>query len=276
MHSIRLLAVSAAALTLISPLAVSAQDAEEAQATEQAQQPPEPPEDDSAEREALARQVFETGRTYFGRAEYERAAEAFREAYRLSGRAELLVNIARSLEALGRNEEAIEALEQAIEEDEALRSLAEPRLNRLRAQLRQSQGAAEADAEGGRDETDERPAAAGPGALFWGGVASAGAGVVLVAVSIGAGVASNDIYGDLEQSCPGRVCSPDRQDDIHRGHSLAVASTTTLVIGGAAAAAGVIMMLLDPGIAAQSEEPASAVEVTAGPGAVGVGLRARF
>jgi hypothetical protein len=199
--------------------------------------------------------------------------EAFREAYRLSGRAVLLVNVARALEALGRDEEAIATLEQALAEDESLESLAAPRLNRLRAQ---AQRRGRASDEPPPSEPDTRPAESSEGAVFWAGVVTSSVGAALLAVSIGTGVASNDIYGDLQQSCPGGVCAPERQADIDRGQSLAIASTATLAIGGAAAAAGVVMMLLDLASSETAVESGPGVEVTGGPGAAGVGLRARF
>ena len=89
------------------------------------------------EDEQLARQLFETGRGYFERAQYGRAAEAFGEAYRLSGRPPLLVNQARALESMGRNEEAVAILDQALTElpqDSPLRPQAESRRARLELQ----------------------------------------------------------------------------------------------------------------------------------------------
>lgn len=268
---VRIRVLGVVVLILAGAFDVGPASAQEEAASVQAQ---EEPEARDGEQEALARQVFEAGRAYFGRAEYERAAESFQEAYRLSGRAVLLVNVARAFEALGRDAEAIELLVRAIEEDEEVRPVAEPRLTRLRAQVESDE---EADAaappeqpgvEGARvAEVDE-----GLGALFWIGVVTAGVGAALLAVSIGTGIASNDIHGELEQSCPERICSPDRQDEIDRGHSLAVASTVTLALGGATAAAGLVLILLET----LSGESPSVVEVTGGPGELGLGLRAGF
>src|SRR5690606_34723814 len=92
--------------------------------------------DGQARDDEMARTLFETGRAYFERAKYDEAAESFGEAYRLSGRAPLLVNQARALEAGGRFAEAIEVLETFLEvesEDITAREGVNTVLKRLRA-----------------------------------------------------------------------------------------------------------------------------------------------
>jgi tetratricopeptide (TPR) repeat protein len=229
----------------------------------------------------LARHFFETGRTYFSRAQYEEAAEAFAEAYRLSGRAALLVNQARALEASGDLPGAIVALERATEEldpDDDVYPTIAPRLERLRAQQAQAEAqAAEGSAEEGTGEgaevtvapvqPPEEPAAdSGPGTLFWVGLGTASLGGVLLVTSLATGLAAHGVYGDLEDACPGDVCPPDRAGDIDRGNALSAVSTALLFIGVAAAAVGVTLILLDGG--SDEEEPAVALRV--GPGSLRV------
>jgi len=65
-----------------------------------------------------ARDYFERGRTAFEEADYESALVYFRHAYRLSNRNELQYNIGVAADRLQREEEALEAFEQYLEESE--------------------------------------------------------------------------------------------------------------------------------------------------------------
>jgi len=226
----------------------------------------------------MARHFFETGRTYFSRAQYSEAAEAFAEAYRLSGRAALLLNQARALEAAGDLSGAIASLERAeaeLDHDSELYPTIAPKLERLRAQ--QAQQALEAPDEP-TDETDdprdevvapppeEVAEDGGPGTLFWVGIGTASLGGALLVASLATGIAAHGIYGDLEESCPGDVCPPDRAGDIDRGNALSTASTALLFIGVAAAAVGVTLMILDGG--SEEEDSSATARLRIGPGSV--------
>lgn len=57
-----------------------------------------------------AREIYRNGATLYSEGNYEEAIVAFEEAYRLSGRHELLINVANAQERLGEIEAAIEAL----------------------------------------------------------------------------------------------------------------------------------------------------------------------
>lgn len=226
--------------------------------------------------EELARQLFETGRAYFERAQYEEAVEAFAEAYRLSGRPQLLVNEARALEALGRHDEAVEALERAMVElpaDSPLRPQVEQRLMRLRAQTdregpSEDEDGADREAEADDEERPER------GLMFWSGVGGVSLGGAALVVSLGTGVAGHNIAEDLAEACPGGVCLPDREDDAERGKALSATSTAMLVIGLSASVTGLVLLLLDDDEEAAPDD--GGVEVTGGPGMLGAGLRLRF
>jgi len=232
----------------------------------------------------LARHFFETGRTYFDRAQYGEAAEAFAEAYRLSGRPALLVNQARALESHGDIPGAIAALEQAereLEQDSELYPSIAPRLQRLRAQATQEgQDAAEQAAEAERaaaaaaasEEANNPPPAdedstGGPGTLFWVGVGTAGVGAAALIASLATGIAAHGVYGDLEAACPGDVCPPEYAGDIDRGSALSTASTALLFIGAIAAGAGVTLMLLDGG-GDEDDATAPTAALRVGPGSV--------
>jgi tetratricopeptide (TPR) repeat protein len=68
--------------------------------------------------DAAAREYFERGRSAFEQADYESALVYFRHAYRLSHRRELQYNIGVAADRLQREEEALEAFELYLEENE--------------------------------------------------------------------------------------------------------------------------------------------------------------
>jgi len=68
--------------------------------------------------DAAAREYFNAGRAAFDQADYESALTYFWHAYRTSGRAALLYNIAVAADRLQRDEEALEAFEQYLDRAE--------------------------------------------------------------------------------------------------------------------------------------------------------------
>ncbi len=229
--------------------------------------------------DALARRLFETGRAYFERAEYEEAAESFAEAYRLSGRPSLLVNLARSQEELGQRDEAIESLTLAVEvlpADDPMHPIVVGRLERLQAE--QERAAAEAESEEAQvlveEATLDDDEGADPNVMWWTGVGAISLAGASFVVALGAGTASHRIHQDLEANCPTDVCLPEFEADKDRGQALSSTATAFVVIGAAASVSGLILMLLARD--RDEAEPASALEVVAGPGQVGGGLRLRF
>ncbi|MFW6023773.1 MAG: tetratricopeptide repeat protein [Myxococcota bacterium] len=247
----------------------------------------------------MARTLFETGRAYFERAQYDEAAAAFAKAYRLSGRHRLLVNQARALDSSGRVEEAIEALERFLEaapEDEPVRGTVQPMLRRLRAAAaRRAEGGdgdaptrEPADEEGASEppQPDGREAGAPGGesaaggaqvgrtATWWAGIGALSLAGAAAVVAVGTGVASHRTHGSLEEDCPTDVCPPELEGDIRRGRKLGVASTVLTFVGVGAAATGALLLML--GRHGGEEAPESKVQATGGPGQVGAGLRVTF
>ena len=86
--------------------------------------------------DAAAREYFERGRSAFERADYESALVYFRHAYRLSHRRELQYNIGVAADRLQREEEALEAFELYLEENE--NAAREPEVQERIIALRQS------------------------------------------------------------------------------------------------------------------------------------------
>ena len=86
--------------------------------------------------DAAAREYFERGRSAFEQADYESALVYFRHAYRLSHRRELQYNIGVAADRLQREEEALEAFELYLEENE--NAAREPEVQERIIALRQS------------------------------------------------------------------------------------------------------------------------------------------
>lgn len=69
-------------------------------------------QDNKAEtQDARAKRLYEVGAEFYDAGRYEAAIEAFEEAYKLSGRHPLLMNISSAYEKLGNLDKALEALE---------------------------------------------------------------------------------------------------------------------------------------------------------------------
>ncbi len=62
--------------------------------------------------EDLAKRLFNEGTVHYARGEYELAIERFRAAYLVTPKPDLLYDIGRALEKMGRNEDAAEVYEQ--------------------------------------------------------------------------------------------------------------------------------------------------------------------
>lgn len=142
-----------------------------------------------------ARVVFQAGREAYARGDYESALEAFRQAYEMSNRPELLFNIGQTADRLRRDREARDAFDAYLENvpDAANRVEVEARLRVLREDI-------------ARDDALRAQAASSPSEpplveqwWFWTliGVAVAGAGV-----GIGFAVGSRE---ELAPPTPGDV-----------------------------------------------------------------------
>src|SRR5690242_3331516 len=67
------------------------------------------------DRDTLARRAYQQGTEAFDNGDFETALRRFEEAYELSQRAELLYNIAQSLDRMRRDEETLAALRRYLE-----------------------------------------------------------------------------------------------------------------------------------------------------------------
>lgn len=165
--------------TLFVATAVSAQDA--------------PP---SAGHDEEARALFDAARVAYRDGRFEAARDYFQRSYELSGRAELLYNIASAEDRLRDDAAALATFEAylAAIPDAPNRTEVEGRIAALRIAV-----ASSTPAEAPPHETPSAPASGGPTVI----VSFVTGGLALVAggLAIGFWVAANDQYGGLERGC---------------------------------------------------------------------------
>lgn len=230
--------------------------------------------------DALARSFFESGRAYFDRAEYDEAARAFAEAYRLSHRPALLLNQARALDEADRTEEAIAILEQAEREipqtETQLHEEVDQRLTRLRLELERQRARQAAEVPVPAAEVPETvvvPEPDEPNTSLIVGLVSGGSGVAMLAVALGTGLAANGVQDRLDSNCPNDVCPAEYADDVTHGQRLARTSTAMTFLG--VGALGVAIPFMIRGLR-HGDEDEPRVALTGGPGQIGSGVRVRF
>lgn len=195
-----------------------------------------------SEDDERARAHFVAGEAYFEDQRYDDAAREFKEAYELSGRPEMLVNLSRAHERAGSSAEAIGDLELLLARhpQTSYRAEAEVRLANLRAahpELLKPQQTGPAE-----PRVAPQPAPGPASRKLWpprlptlimGGAAVGGA---LAAVATG--WAAHAKHEDLEQRCQDG-CPDEIAADKERGQRLARASTgmtfAAIALGGATA-----------------------------------------
>lgn len=232
--------------------------------------------------DALARNHFEAGRAYFERARYEDAAREFQEAWELSPRPSLLLNLARAYESGGHPDQAIEALTRWTEvapSTDPMRAEVDARLGRLRAEAAARAAAATSN------PPPTAPVVASPAvddapaertSLFWIGTGAVGLAGASGAILLVTGLRASAIHDDLEEVCmPADACPASRGDDITRGERLARTSTAFTVIGLSAAAGGAVLMILGRD-GSDDDEPSVLVVPEATTTSVGLRAFGRF
>lgn len=229
--------------------------------------------------ETQAREAFERGRIHYDNGDFPRAASAFEEAYRLSGRDGLLYNLYLSYRDANNQEKAAESLRAYLTKVEVIenRPQLEARLKALDEGIAQRKAREALEAEE-RDrqarEQAERDAAAKQTAAtpapvaqpeenkkWWlPGVAVAAGGAALMLGSIGTGVVANSKASDLEDKCPTKKnCDPSLKSTADSGKTMAVV-TDALLFGGVAVVVvgGVLLLLQRPKKAAAKQDTAKA------------------
>jgi tetratricopeptide (TPR) repeat protein len=209
---------------------------------------------------------FEAGVSYYEQERFDEAAREFREAFQLSGRPEMLINIARALEHAGQIHQAVLSLELLLERypKTSYRAEAETELARLRPLDVQGSEAAAPPSEPAAVQPVAAPAPAEPAPAepslqpaadereaprFWPprlptlivGTSALAVGIA----SLGVGLRAHGLYGDLEGRCDGGVCAPAQRDDRDRGQRLARTSTGLSFAALALGSATAVLWVLD-------------------------------
>ena len=223
----------------------------------------------AASPENQAREAFERGRIHYDNGDFARAAAAFEEAYKLSGREGLLYNLYLSYRDANQQEKAAEALRQYLAKVEVIENRAqlESRLKALDAGIAQRKAAeakeAEDRAHAAQRHAEQEQALAAQRAAHDAQTAAPvdekkkwwltpvivmGAGGALMVGSLATGLISTSKANDLEEQCPsGKNCDPALKSEADSGRTLAVV-TDVLLFGGLATAAvgGVLLLLKKP------------------------------
>jgi tetratricopeptide (TPR) repeat protein len=226
--------------------------------------------------EQQARTAFERGRIHYDNGEFDAAAAAFEEAYRLSGREGLLYNIYLAYRDASAEEQAAEALRSFLAHVEVIENRAqlESRLKALDEGIRQKQ-AEQAEAqrleEQRRNEEQHRlattvvapSAEAAPKPRWWlVPVSVMGAGGALALGSVVTGVMAQNNANQLEDNCHAGQCDERFRSTADSGHALAV-TTDVLLFGGLATVAvgGALLYFKRPREAAPAPEPRTSAAV---------------
>lgn len=211
--------------------------------------------------DARAFELFTNGRDLYNEGRYDQAVMAFEEAYRLSNRHELLLNIANAHERNGKIEEALSALAryQAFATSEE-RDQIERRKSMLEKKLTEQgtspqpqpvpQPQPQPVAPAPTPEPTPQPAppksSSGGGQLVIGatlaglGVVSIGAGTALGVVSAGAKKRAAEQCVDFEGA---RICPGGAQKDLSTHRATALGADIAFATGIALAATGVLLVV---------------------------------
>jgi tetratricopeptide (TPR) repeat protein len=216
--------------------------------------------------ENQAREAFERGRIHYDNGDFARAAAAFEEAYKLSGREGLLYNLYLAYRDANQQEKAAEALRNYLAKVEVIENRAqlESRLKALEAGIaqRRADEAREAEEQKRNDQlraqqekelaaqkaaAQSAPAAAPSEDKKWWltPVIVMAAGGALMVGSLPTGLMANSKAKKLEDECDGNVCTkPGLKSTADSGKTLAVVTDVLLFGGLATVAVGGVLMLL--------------------------------
>jgi tetratricopeptide (TPR) repeat protein len=258
----------------------------------------------SAADDEKARDLFRMGESHYIAGRYEKAAVLYEEAYRLSGRLELLLALANTCERMGDYGKAIEHLRQYLKSPKARKvDAVRDRLQRLETSLRQreeerqrlirlerAERERERERRLQRQQAQQPPASSAPDAagstsaqvevrsrpsrlpayLFLAGGGAAIGGAVAF------GILARRAHQDAEDLCADDlICPTSANRAIDREKRWAIAADVSAVVGVSSAAVGAFLWWRHRG---ESGESRSAVRLqgTLLPGGGGIGVAGDF
>lgn len=196
-----------------------------------------------SEDDERARAHFVAAEAYYQDGRFSEAAREFEEAYQLSGRPEMLINLARAQERANDPSGAITTLELLLGRypQTSYKLEAETQLAKLRELRPASAETAPVEvAPVAEPVTSAEPEKRKVWPPRWPTLAVGGAAVASVLVAVGTGWAAHAKYGDLDDRCPGGACDEAYEHDRDRGQRLSRTSTgftfVAVALGGVTAA----------------------------------------
>jgi tetratricopeptide (TPR) repeat protein len=180
----------------------------------------------SSAKRSVARRHLELGQSLYKTSNYPAALEEFRRAYALEPHPDLLFNVARCLEVMGRLDEAAAAYREylARKPDASDRDLVQTRIATLEGRARGERGGSWRRRVG------------------WSAVGLGAASLVAGAVFSAMARSKAD---DYRQAADERRPYDELEEIARGGRAYQAAQIATLVAGGAIAAAGVVLLVLD-------------------------------
>ncbi len=215
---------------------------------------------ESSNLDDAARSIFLAAQEDFENGEYERARQRFEAAMEVSGRTEMIFNLALCDDRLGRREQAIDGYREFLEQHPR-HELAQ-RATRRRLALIQAREAEQAAAEGVEpgdlsqvdSEQDSGPSYAGPIALYAIGGAAAVSAIV-------ASVMTKSRFDDAQSACDlGDVAGCESEETSSEIRRRALTADISWALAGVAIASAVVWTIVISG--EEDEEQVAAIRVS--------------
>lgn len=213
--------------------------------------------------EAAAREAFHQGDQLYLEGDYQGAVKAFEKAYALSGRIEMLFNLANAHERLDHYPEAAVALRGYIPHapsgQRAALGRRLERLERLAQQERKASPPAVTPAPP-RPEHETIPVQRAVG------IGLVGVGVTGAALGTGFAISAANTRSELDQQCQpgtsGRLCPSAAQPLLDRDQTHSLVADISFAAGAIAAASGIVLILRS------HEQERPELQTRLGPGAL--------
>jgi tetratricopeptide (TPR) repeat protein len=228
-----------------------------------------PPEAEPEGNDAFAKKYYDLGRALYLHSDYEGAIGQFRAAYRLSHRPALLFNIARSHEALGQMEQAIQAYREYLATSPADAGDVQTRIANLQVVVDKEREARRRD-ELARQEAALRRGSSKPGWI------TIGAGATVVVVGAVFAALAKGRQSDAEQAFKTGQEYTDIQSTERSGRAFGIAGPVLLGVGGAAVVVGGVLLVLHYRHSRPTAERTAWLTPVVAPGSVALAAGWRF